>query len=137
MSYKLKTKNYSYSKFSYEKKMTQKYLNPFTTLEFRNMLYEELNGKAFPKIILTLKFETNEENIVTSAKVSWEFHENELERPQTNEIFYYNRDKSQGKINSHIDAVINKYFNTLSHNELIAKLLKDVTAFNSVFEEIN
>ena len=133
MAYKLTTQNYKYTAFIYEEKITLKYLNIFSELGFRDLLFKKLNGKAFPKIILTLKFETNEENIITSAKVSWKFHEDEIFEDR--EIFFYNRDRSQGRINSHIDEAIDEYFNSLECNELITKLLTDVPRLKKIIDK--
>jgi hypothetical protein len=135
MAYKLTTQNYKYTAFIYEEKITLKYLNIFSELGFRDLLFKKLNGKAFPKIILTLKFETNEENIITSAKVSWKFHEDEIFEDR--EIFFYNRDRSQGRINSHIDEAIDEYFNSLECNELITKLLTDVPRLKQIIDKVD
>ena len=135
MVYKLTTQNYKYTAFIYEEKITLKYLNIFSELGFRDLLFKKLNGKAFPKIILTLKFETNEENIITSAKVSWKFHEDEIFEDR--EIFFYNRDRSQGRINSHIDEAIDEYFNSLECNELITKLLTDVPRLKKIIDKVD
>lgn len=135
MAYKLTTQNYKYTAFIYEEKITIKYLNIFSELGFRDLLFKKLNGKAFPKIILTLKFETNEENIITSAKVSWKFHEDEIFEDR--EIFFYNRDRSQGRINSHIDEAIDEYFNSLECNELITKLLTDVPRLKQIIDKVD
>lgn len=135
MAYKLTTQNYKYTAFIYEEKITLKYLNIFSELGFRDLLFKKLNGKAFPKIILTLKFETNEENIITSAKVSWKFHEDEIFEDR--EIFFYNRDRSQGRINSHIDEAIDEYFNSLECNELITKLLTDVPRLKEIIDKVD
>ena len=135
MAYKLTTQNYKYTAFIYEEKITLKYLNIFSELGFRDLLFKKLNGKAFPKIILTLKFETNEENIITSAKVSWKFHEDEIFEDR--EIFFYNRDRSQGRINSHIDEAIDEYFNSLECNELITKLLTDVPRLKKIIDQVD
>lgn len=135
MAYKLTTQNYKYTAFIYEEKITLKYLNIFSELGFRDLLFKKLNGKAFPKIILTLKFETNEENIITSAKVSWKFHEDEIFEDR--EIFFYNRDRSQGRINSHIDEAIDEYFNSLGCNELLTKLLTDVPRLKQIIDKVD
>jgi hypothetical protein len=135
MAYKLTTQNYKYTAFIYEEKITLKYLNIFSELGFRDLLFKKLNGKAFPKIILTLKFETNEENIITSAKVSWKFHEDEIFEDR--EIFFYNRDRSQGRINSHIDEAIDEYFNSLECNELLTKLLTDVPRLKQIIDKVD
>ena len=135
MAYKLTTQNYKYTAFIYEEKITLKYLNIFSEAGFRDLLFKKLNGKAFPKIILTLKFETNEENIITSAKVSWKFHEDEIFEDR--EIFFYNRDRSQGRINSHIDEAIDEYFNSLECNELLTKLLTDVPRLKQIIDKVD
>lgn len=135
MAYKLTTQNYKYTAFIYEEKITLKYLNIFSELGFRDLLFKKLNGKAFPKIILTLKFETNEENIITSAKVSWKFHEDEIFEDR--EIFFYNRDRSQGRINRHIDEAIDEYFNSLECNELLTKLLTDVPRLKKIIDKVD
>lgn len=135
MAYKLTTQNYKYTAFIYEEKITLKYLNIFSELGFRDLLFKKLNGKAFPKIILTLKFETNEENIITSAKVSWKFHEDEIFEDR--EIFFYNRDRSQGRINRHIDEAIDEYFNSLECNELLTKLLTDVPRLKQIIDKVD
>ena len=135
MAFKLTTQNYKYTAFIYEEKITLKYLNIFSELGFRDLLFKKLNGKAFPKIILTLKFETNEENIITSAKVSWKFHEDEIFEDR--EIFFYNRDRSQGRINSHIDEAIDEYFNSLECNELLTKLLTDVPRLKQIIDKVD
>lgn len=135
MAYKLTTQNYKYTAFICEEKITLKYLNIFSELGFRDLLFKKLNGKAFPNIILTLKFETNEENIITSANVSWKFHEDEIFEDR--EIFFYNRDRSQGRINSHIDEAIDEYFNSLECNELITKLLTDVPRLKQIIDKVD
>ena len=135
MAYKLTTQNYKYTAFIYEEKITLKYLNIFSELGFRDLLFKKLNGKAFPKIILTLKFETNEENIITSAKVSWKFHEDEIFEDR--EIFFYNRDRAQGLINRHIDEAIDEYFNSLECNELLTKLLTDVPRLKKIIDKVD
>lgn len=137
MAYKLTTQNYKYTAFIYEEKITLKYLNIFSELGFRDLLFKKLNGKAFPNIILALKFETNEENIITSANVSWNFHEDELDRPQNDIIFFYNRDRAQGLINRHIDEAIDEYFNSLECNELLTKLLTDVPRLKKIIDKVD
>ena len=136
MAYKLTTQNYKYTAFIYEEKITLKYLNIFSELGFRDLLFKKLNGKAFPNIILTLKFETNEENIITSANVSWKFHEDELDRPQNDIIFFYNRDRAQGRIDSHVTEAVDEYFNSLELNDLLQKLLNDVCRLKDLIEVV-
>ena len=134
MKFKLKKTNYKTFAFIYEKRITQKYLNIFTSLGFRDLLLKKLNGKAFPNIILVLEFDTNEENIITSAKITWKYHEDEIF--QDREIFFYNRDKSQGRIDSHVTEAVDEYFNSLELNDLLLKLLNDVCRLKDLIEVV-
>ena len=134
MKFKLKKTNYKTFAFIYEKRITQKYLNIFTSLGFRDLLLKKLNGKAFPNIILVLEFDTNEENIITSAKITWKYHEDEIF--QDREIFFYNRDKSQGRIDSHVTEAVDEYFNSLELIDLLLKLLNDVCRLKDLIEVV-
>ena len=104
-------------------RITQKYLNIFSETDFKKKLTEKLNGKATPKIYLKLELETNEENIIESAKITWHFDEEEYYYMKNDEIFFYNRDKSQGRIDKYITECVDECFNNLELNDLLLKLI--------------
>lgn len=118
-------------------RITQKYLNIFSETDFKKKLTEKLNGKATPKIYLKLELETNEENIIESAKITWHFDEEEYYYMKNDEIFFYNRDKSQGRIDKYITECVDECFNNLALNDLLLKLIKEVPILNKSIEVIN
>ena len=118
-------------------RITQKYLNIFSETDFKKKLTEKLNGKATPKIYLKLELETNEENIIESAKITWHFDEEEYYYMKNDEIFFYNRDKSQGRIDKYITECVDECFNNLELNDLLLKLIKEVPILNKSIEVIN
>ena len=118
-------------------RITQKYLNIFSETDFKKKLTEKLNGKATPKIYLKLELETNEENIIESAKITWHFDEEEYYYLKNDEIFFYNRDKSQGRIDKYITECVDECFNNLELNDLLLKLIREVPILNKSIEVIN
>lgn len=118
-------------------RITQKYLNIFSETDFKKKLTEKLNGKATPKIYLKLELETNEENIIESAKITWHFDEEEYYYMKNDEIFFYNRDKSQGRIDKYITECVDECFNNLELNDLLLKLIREVPILNKSIEVIN
>lgn len=118
-------------------RITQKYLNIFSETDFKKKLTEKLNGKATPKIYLKLELETNEENIIESAKITWHFDEEEYYYMKNDEIFFYNRDKSQGRIDKYITECVDECFNNLALNDLLLKLIREVPILNKSIEVIN
>lgn len=118
-------------------RITQKYLNIFSETDFKKKLTEKLNGKATPKIYLKLELETNEENIIESAKITWHFDEEEYYYMKNDEIFFYNRDKSQGRIDKYITECVDECFNNLALNDLLLKLIREVPILNNSIEVIN
>ena len=118
-------------------RITQKYLNIFSETDFKKKLTEKLNGKATPNIYLKLELETNEENIIESAKITWHFDEEEYYYMKNDEIFFYNRDKSQGRIDKYITECVDECFNNLALNDLLLKLIREVPILNKSIEVIN
>lgn len=136
MKFKLKLKYYPYPENYYDCGITLKYLNIFSPLGFRSKLYEKLNNKAFPKINLSLRVETDDEDVITSAKIVWYFNTDEFIFGGEDEIFFYNRDKSQGRIDSHITEAVDEYFNSLGLNDLLQKLLNEVCRLKDLIEVV-
>ena len=129
---------FNLKRFSYfDIRITQKYLNIFSETDFKKKLTEKLNGKATPKIYLKLELETNEENIIESAKITWHFDEEEYYYMKNDEIFFYNRDKSQGRIDKYITECVDECFNNLALNDLLLKLIREVPILNKSIEVIN
>lgn len=120
----------------FDTRITQKYLNIFSELDFKKKLIEKLNGKATPNIYLKLELETNEENIIKSARITWHFDEDEYYYMKNDAIFFYNRDKSQGRIDKYITECVDECFNNLELNKLLLKLIKEVPILNKSIEVI-
>ena len=138
MKYLLQHRNPERLTFIRNNSITLKYLNPFSEAGFRELLCNKLNGKVFPNIELSLRVKTDEEHVITSAKILWRFEEDEiLYRSENDVIFFYNRDRAQGRIDSLIDEAIDEFFNSLECNDLLAKLLTDIPILKHSIDKVD